>query len=158
MAIAKMNCLHVPCKTTQSYFSCQDFVTRSLRGGARIARAWFHIPRKSEKQENPMRHHRSFLLFVVSIAFLFVSAPRIPAQTFTLEQVMSSPFPSDLTVSKRADKIAWAFDAEGKRNIWIAEAPLFAARQRGALQQSRCCVSLRHQTPRRFCLRVWTPS
>jgi dipeptidyl aminopeptidase/acylaminoacyl peptidase len=48
---------------------------------------------------------------------------------FTLEQVMSSPFPSELTVSKRADKIAWAFDAEGKRNIWTAEAPAFAARQ-----------------------------
>ena len=41
---------------------------------------------------------------------------------------MSSPFPSELTVSKRGDKIAWAFDAEGKRNIWIAEAPTFAAR------------------------------
>lgn len=51
------------------------------------------------------------------------------AQTFSLEQVLSSPFPSELTVSKRGDKIAWAFDAEGKRNLWIAEAPAFAARQ-----------------------------
>src|SRR5207245_5051500 len=59
---------------------------------------------------------------------LFLS-PRATAQTFTLEQVMSSPFPSDLTVSKRGDKVAWAFDAEGKRNIWITEAPGFAARQ-----------------------------
>ena len=42
---------------------------------------------------------------------------------------MSSPFPSDLIVSKRGDKLAWAFDAEGKRNIWIAEGPAFAARQ-----------------------------
>ena len=51
------------------------------------------------------------------------------AQSFTLEQVMSSPFPSELTVSKRGDKIAWAFDGEGKRNIWLAEAPVFNARQ-----------------------------
>ena len=51
------------------------------------------------------------------------------AQGLSLEQVMSSPFPSELIVSKRGDKIAWAFDAEGKRNIWIAEAPTFTARQ-----------------------------
>jgi dipeptidyl aminopeptidase/acylaminoacyl peptidase len=51
------------------------------------------------------------------------------AQSFTLEQVMSSPFPSDLTVSKRGDKLTWAFDAEGKRNVWLAEAPTFTARQ-----------------------------
>jgi dipeptidyl aminopeptidase/acylaminoacyl peptidase len=58
-----------------------------------------------------------------------VAATSARAQTFSLEQVMSSPFPSELTVSKRGDKIAWAFDAEGKRNVWIAEAPAFAARQ-----------------------------
>jgi dipeptidyl aminopeptidase/acylaminoacyl peptidase len=56
-------------------------------------------------------------------------APSALAQSFSLEQVMSSPFPSELTISKRGDKIAWAFDAEGKRNIWIAEAPTFAARR-----------------------------
>src|ERR1700747_3425881 len=60
---------------------------------------------------------------------LAVIASSARAQSFTLEQVMSSPFPSELTVSKRGDKIAWAFDAEGKRNIWIAEAPVFNARQ-----------------------------
>ena len=69
------------------------------------------------------------LLFVllIGISFSFVAVTR--AQNFTLEQVMSSPFPSDLIVSKRGDKLAWAFDAEGKRNIWVAEGPLFAARQ-----------------------------
>src|SRR5258705_9082573 len=60
---------------------------------------------------------------------LAIIAASARAQTFSLEQVMSSPFPSKLTVSKRGDKIAWAFDAEGKRNIWIAEAPAFTARQ-----------------------------
>jgi dipeptidyl aminopeptidase/acylaminoacyl peptidase len=60
---------------------------------------------------------------------LFSFAAVAEAQNFTLEQVMSSPFPSDLIVSKRGDKMAWAFDAEGKRNIWVAEGPAFAARQ-----------------------------
>jgi dipeptidyl aminopeptidase/acylaminoacyl peptidase len=63
------------------------------------------------------------------VALLVTVAAPARAQTFSLEQVTSSPFPSDLTVSKRGDKIAWAFDAEGKRNIWIAEAPAFDARQ-----------------------------
>jgi len=61
---------------------------------------------------------------------LFGALPLVvAAQNFSLEQVMSSPFPSDLITSKRGDKLAWAFDAEGKRNIWLAEAPTFAARQ-----------------------------
>ncbi|HEV8589625.1 MAG TPA: hypothetical protein VGQ72_12170, partial [Pyrinomonadaceae bacterium] len=63
------------------------------------------------------------------LTILMVCAAQAGAQSFTLEQVTSSPFPSDLIVSKRGDKIAWAFDAEGKRNIWIADAPAFAARQ-----------------------------
>src|SRR2546423_11692727 len=65
----------------------------------------------------------------VSIALSFSLAAFAHAQSFTLEQVTSSPFPSDLIVSQRGDKLAWAFDAEGKRNIWIAEAPTYAARQ-----------------------------
>jgi dipeptidyl aminopeptidase/acylaminoacyl peptidase len=62
------------------------------------------------------------------LTFLLFFAAQAAAQTFTLEQVMSSPFPSELTVSKQGDKIAWAFDAQGKRNIWIAEGPTLAAR------------------------------
>jgi dipeptidyl aminopeptidase/acylaminoacyl peptidase len=78
-----------------------------------------------------MIHHRkSFVSALLAVLLLSLfSSQSATAQTFTLEQVMSSPFPSELTVSKRGDKVAWAFDAEGKRNIWIAEAPGFAARQ-----------------------------
>ena len=76
-----------------------------------------------------MRHHRSFLFFALLLLLSAALAQRAVAQSFTLEQVMSSPFPSDLVVSKRGDKLAWAFDAEGKRNIFVAEAPAYAARQ-----------------------------
>ena len=62
------------------------------------------------------------------LTFLLLCGGQAAAQTFTLEQVMSSPFPSELTVSKQGDKIAWAFNAQGKRNIWIAEGPILAAR------------------------------
>src|ERR1700694_2048448 len=76
-----------------------------------------------------MKSCRPLLLLPLAIALLVVVPGRIDAQSFTLEQFMSSPFPSKLTVSKRGDKVAWAFDAEGKRNVWIAEAPALAARQ-----------------------------
>jgi hypothetical protein len=73
--------------------------------------------------------HKHTSLILVSSIVLLLAAQLVGAQSFTLEQVMSSPFPSELTVSKRGDRVAWAFDAEGKRNIWIAEA-INALRQR----------------------------
>ncbi|HEX8181716.1 MAG TPA: S9 family peptidase [Pyrinomonadaceae bacterium] len=51
------------------------------------------------------------------------------AQSFTLEQVLSAPFPSEPTVTRAGDKYAWVFDAQGRRNIWLAGAPTFRARQ-----------------------------
>src|SRR5262245_33314497 len=48
---------------------------------------------------------------------------------FTLEQVLSSPFPSDLVAAPEGERIAWVFDAQGKRNVWVAEGPDFKARQ-----------------------------
>ncbi|MBZ5529061.1 MAG: prolyl oligopeptidase family serine peptidase [Acidobacteriia bacterium] len=48
---------------------------------------------------------------------------------FTLQQVMSAPFPEHLTVSRTGQRAAWVFDQEGRRNIWLAEGPEFAARQ-----------------------------
>src|SRR5436190_378646 len=69
-------------------------------------------------------------LLLLSFALILLGYHQLArAQSFTLQQVLSSPFPSDLITSKRGDKLAWAFDAEGKRNIWIAEAPTYAARQ-----------------------------
>jgi dipeptidyl aminopeptidase/acylaminoacyl peptidase len=41
--------------------------------------------------------------------------------SFTLEQVMSSPFPTELVASPSGGRVAWVFDARGVRNIWVAE-------------------------------------
>src|SRR6267378_8123600 len=76
-----------------------------------------------------MTNRRNLIPLAISFVLLLFAIQEAGAQNFTLEQVMSSPFPSELTISNRGDKVAWAFDAEGKRNIWIAEAPTFAARQ-----------------------------
>lgn len=49
-------------------------------------------------------------------------------QSFTLEQVLSAPFPANLTASKTGQRLAWTLDEQGHRNIWVAEGPGFAAR------------------------------
>jgi len=36
---------------------------------------------------------------------------------------MSSPFPSDLVAAPTGERIAWLFDAQGRRNIWVAQVP-----------------------------------
>jgi len=45
--------------------------------------------------------------------------------SFTLEQVMSSPFPSELVAAKHGSRVAWVFDAKGVRNVWVADGPDF---------------------------------
>src|SRR5947209_13415263 len=73
------------------------------------------------------------LLLPASFVFLFLSHPAAFAQQsgggFTLEQVLSSPFPSELAAARRGSRVAWVFDAEGRRNVWAAEGPQFQARQ-----------------------------
>src|ERR1700687_3787362 len=70
---------------------------------------------------------RTVLLGLVTFT-LFLS--RASAQsTFTLEQVMSAPFPANLTASKTGGRVTWTLDQEGRRNIWVAEGPAFDARQ-----------------------------
>ena len=50
-------------------------------------------------------------------------------EAFTIEQVLSAPFPSGLTSAARAPRVAWIFDNKGERNIWVADAPDFVPRQ-----------------------------
>ena len=42
---------------------------------------------------------------------------------------MSSPFPTNLVAASHSPRVAWVFNAKGVRNIWVADAPDFAARQ-----------------------------
>lgn len=45
---------------------------------------------------------------------------------FTLEQVLSSPFPGELVAAQHGSRVAWIFDAKGVRNVWVADGPEFA--------------------------------
>jgi dipeptidyl aminopeptidase/acylaminoacyl peptidase len=48
---------------------------------------------------------------------------------FSIQQVMSSPFPTNLVAAANAGRVAWVFDAKGESNVWIADAPNFEGRQ-----------------------------
>jgi dipeptidyl aminopeptidase/acylaminoacyl peptidase len=66
---------------------------------------------------------RFALLFSCSLAFS-ASPPR-----FSLEQVMSAPFPSELTAAPKGGSVAWVLDEHGARNVWIADAPTYSGRR-----------------------------
>ena len=51
------------------------------------------------------------------------------AAGFTLEQVKSYPFPNELTAAATGSRIAWASTSAGVRNVYVAEAPGWKARQ-----------------------------
>ena len=67
------------------------------------------------------------LLISCSVAFA--------AQPFTLEQVMSRPFPESLTAAPAGGGLAWVVNARGARNVWTASPPSYKGRQATAYTQ-----------------------
>ncbi len=67
-------------------------------------------------------------ILIVVILF-FLPAKFATAASFSLEQVMSAPFPSNLVAAARSGRVAWVFNAKGVRNLWVADPPSFSARQ-----------------------------
>lgn len=58
---------------------------------------------------------------LVLVAALVV-CPQAKAQKApTLEQFLSAPFPTELTPAPAKGRVAWVFNAEGVRNLWVAE-------------------------------------
>src|SRR5579859_520459 len=68
---------------------------------------------------------RPKLFLILTIA----AASGYAAARFTLEQVLSAPFPSEVTACRTAGKVAWVLDEAGARNIWVAEAPDYKGRR-----------------------------
>ncbi len=67
-----------------------------------------------------------------ALSVLVLAAQSAPAQRpaeFTIEQVKSLPFPNELTASATGQRLAWALNERGQRNIWAAEGPDFRARR-----------------------------
>lgn len=75
-------------------------------------------------------HLQNFSKWVCVVLLFGTLALSLPlgADTLTLEDIMSFAFPSHLVVSSMGDRIAWVFNQEGRRNIWVAEGPDYKAR------------------------------
>lgn len=65
---------------------------------------------------------------------ILLAAPVAAEGQFTLEQILSAPFPSGLTASPDGRRVAWVFDERGARNVWAAEAPDFRGRRLTAFE------------------------
>lgn len=65
---------------------------------------------------------------VILTCIIFLSS-QLYSQTFTVESVLSYPFPSELSSSPSGNKIAWALNEQGRRNIYVAEGPDFTPRK-----------------------------
>lgn len=50
-------------------------------------------------------------------------------QSFTMEQISSYPFPSELTTSQTGNRIAWAMNEQGLRNIYISQEPEYSPKK-----------------------------
>jgi dipeptidyl aminopeptidase/acylaminoacyl peptidase len=68
---------------------------------------------------------RSFFLLLL---FLFPWT-NVWSEPLRIEDIMSAPYPSDLTASVTGDRVAWMFNHKGVRNIWGAEGPAYVPHQ-----------------------------
>ncbi|HSS48872.1 MAG TPA: DPP IV N-terminal domain-containing protein, partial [Thermoanaerobaculia bacterium] len=69
---------------------------------------------------------RRVLVFAV---LLLASLPRAARPAVTLEGLLAAPFPSELLASPAGGKLAWVQNANGVRNLWVAEPPDYKGRQ-----------------------------
>jgi len=71
-----------------------------------------------------VRLHLTFglILFGLIVSWDTAACAQTP---FTVEQVMSSPFPTNLVASAHGSRVAWVFNAKGVRNVWVADGPDF---------------------------------
>lgn len=71
-----------------------------------------------------------FATLVQRTAFLLLIVPCIAqSQSFSFESIKTYPFPTDLTASPKGSKIAWTFNEQGQRNIFVAQGSEFAPRK-----------------------------
>ena len=57
------------------------------------------------------------------------------SNSFSIEQILSSAFPSELVAAPAGGKVAWVLNARGVRNVWVAEAPGYKGRSVTSYQE-----------------------
>lgn len=69
---------------------------------------------------------RPAVVFAVALAVPGASAAQ---SSYSLEQVRSYPFPNELVASATGARIAWAVNEQGRRNVYVAEGPVWSVRR-----------------------------
>lgn len=70
---------------------------------------------------------RSSVITLAVLGFAFSIAAQ--DATITIDQILSAPFPSEMVASPVDGKVAWVFNEQGARNIWVAEGPDYVGRR-----------------------------
>jgi hypothetical protein len=65
----------------------------------------------------------------VVLLTLACSTSTLAQSAFTVEQVLSHPFPADLVAAPAGSRIAWTMFERGHRNIYAADGPDFRPRR-----------------------------
>ena len=78
---------------------------------------------------------RSSCKLISLLVILFVEAVGSAAGSFSIEQVMSAPFASELVAAPSGAHVAWVENVQGRRNIWLASGPEWKAVQATNFQQ-----------------------
>lgn len=60
-------------------------------------------------------------VFIVGLLLTGLLLPPLLAQSFTIQQALSAPFPEYLTAAPAGRRIAWVANGKGQRNLWLAE-------------------------------------
>jgi dipeptidyl aminopeptidase/acylaminoacyl peptidase len=77
------------------------------------------------------RSARSVLTACTGLALLLSPAggTAASAQAFSLDEVLSAPFPDGLVGARDAEVVAWVSNDRGVRNVWVARGPDWAGEQ-----------------------------
>ncbi|GAB2579905.1 S9 family peptidase [Spirosoma areae] len=67
--------------------------------------------------------------FYLLTGLLVAQTTYLQAQTFSFDAIKSHPFPTELVSAAQGSRIAWAFNEQGKRNVYVAEGPDFSPRK-----------------------------
>ena len=95
----------------------------------------FSIAKESNNMN--LRHRGRWLLPLIAL-LAGSSLAASPEKPFTIEQVMSAPFPTRLGGgAQRAARSPGCSTRRGVRNIWVAEPPDYKARRRDLLHRGR---------------------
>ena len=75
------------------------------------------------------RRSRATLSAVVVTTIVAVQGLGAQPAPYTLDQIMSAPFATNLTTASTGERLAYSLNERGLRNIWVAEGPQFTARR-----------------------------